>query len=149
MVRHYQGVLARFPARYFLKSMTPGQKLMREKELLKRRRVSYSKLSMGPTNKLAKRRPSRWTGRFHSLYPGLKFNKNIFAKKFGIPRKTLDEVYNKGLKAWKTGGSRVGANPHQWAIARVYKFILIYKKKVPVSWYKNKWDPDAYLRKNK
>lgn len=80
------------------------------------------------------------------MYPTLKFNKNLISKRTGIPRKNLDTVYNRGLKAWKTGGSRVGATAAQWAVARVYKFVLVSKKKVPKAWYETRFDPDNNLR---
>jgi hypothetical protein len=44
------------------------------------------------------------------------------------------------------GGSRVGATAAQWAVARVYKFVLVSKKKVPREWYASKFDPDNNLR---
>ena len=81
------------------------------------------------------------------MYPGLKFNKELISKKTGISKSTLNTVYDRGLKAWKTGGSRPGATAPQWAIARVYKFVLVSKKKAPLSWYKGKYDPDDYLRR--
>lgn len=147
MVKHHPRhiiVTRRWPERYF-SGLTQSQRLLRERELLRRRRVAHPKL--GPTNTLAKRRPSRWTQRFHQVYPGLKFNKDVIARRTGIPRSTLDTVYNRGLKAWKTGGSRVGASAHQWAVARVYKFILVSKKKAPRVWYATRYDPDNNLRK--
>ena len=81
---------------------------------------------MGRSNRVLKNRPkSKWTLKFHQVYPGLKFNKEAIARKTGIPREKLNTVYNRGLKAWRTGGSRPGASAHQWAIARVYKFVLV------------------------
>ncbi len=35
----------------------------------------------------------------------------------------LEQVYDRGLKAWSTSGHRPGATAEQWAIARVYSFI--------------------------
>jgi hypothetical protein len=122
-------------------------KARRQKELLKRRVVPYSKLRMGATDAGGTRRRSRWTMLFHRTYPELKFNKNAIARRTGISRSTLNTVYDRGLKAWKTSGSRVGATAHQWAISRTYKYILITKKKAPISWYKGRYDPDNYLRK--
>jgi hypothetical protein len=122
-------------------------KLRREKELLKRRRTPYSKLSMGKSNKGGTKKKSRWTQQFHKTYPGLKFNKDAIARRTGISRSTLNTVYNRGLKAWKTGGSRVGATPQQWAIGRTYRYILITKKKAPRAWYATRADPDQDLRK--
>jgi hypothetical protein len=121
-------------------------KKKREKELLKRRRVSYSKLRLGESNKAATKRKSKWTLQFHKVYPGLKFNKEAIARKTGISRSTLNTVYDRGLKAWKTGGSRPGATAPQWAIARVYKYVLVTKKKAPKAWYATRADPDQNLR---
>lgn len=134
-----------WPERYFAGLSTPMKK-KREKELLKRRRVPYSKLRTGQSNKTATKRKSRWTMQFHKVYPGLKFNKEAIAKKTGISRSTLNTVYNRGLKAWKTGGSRPGATAPQWAIARVYKYVLVTKKKAPKAWYATRADPDQNLR---
>lgn len=132
---HYEGVFKTWPARYFT-GLTPNQKIQREKELLTRR------TGLGKTDALAKPRKSQWTKMFHEKYPGLKFNKNAISARTGIPRSTLNTVYDRGMKAWQTSGSRVGANPHQWAIARVYKFVLVTKNKVPTT----KYDPNKNLR---
>ena len=136
----------KWPVRYF-SGLSPAMKITRKKELLKRRRVPYSKLMLGQSNKAATTRKSRWTMQFHRMYPGLKFNKVLISKRTGIPKSSLNTVYNRGLKAWKTSGSRPGANPQQWATARTFKYILITKKKAPISWYKGKYDPDDYLRR--
>jgi hypothetical protein len=129
----------KWPVRYF-SGLTPAQKLMRKKELLRRRRVLHPKL--GPSNKFAKPRRSSWTVLFHKTYPGLKFNKGLIARKTGIARSKLNTVYDRGLKAWKTGGSRPGATAQQWAIARLYKFVLITKGKATTK----KVDPNQNLR---
>lgn len=136
----------KWPVRYF-SGLSPTMKATRKKELLKRRRVPYSKLVLGKSDVGATKRKSHWTLQFHRVYPGLKFNKDLISKKTGISKSTLNTVYNRGLKAWKTGGSRPGATAPQWAIARTYKYILITQKKAPLSWYKGKYDPDDYLRR--
>jgi hypothetical protein len=130
----------KWPDRYF-SGLTPAQKLMRQKELLRRRRALHPKL--GPSNKFAKTRKSSWTVMFHKAYPNIKFNKGLIANKTGIPRWKLNTVYDRGLKAWKTGGSRVGATAQQWAIARLYKFVLITKGKATTK----KVDPNNNLRR--
>jgi hypothetical protein len=134
-----------WPARYF-SGLSPAMKVRRQKELLKRRVTPYSKLRMGATDAGGTRRRSRWTMLFHKTYPELKFNKNAIARRTGISRSTLNTVYDRGLKAWKTSGSRVGASAHQWAIARVYKFVLVSKHKAPKAWYITRPDPDQNLR---
>jgi hypothetical protein len=122
-------------------------KLRRERELLRRRRVPYSKLGLSRSNKGGTKKKSRWTNLFHKTYPGLKFNKDAIARRTGISRSTLNTVYNRGLKAWKTGGSRPGATAPQWAVARVYKYVLVTKRKAPVAWYATRFDPDQDLRR--
>lgn len=142
-------VTRRWPERYFSGLTTMARRTLRERELLKRRRVSYSKLSLGKTNLGGTRQKSKWTLQFHTVYPTLKFNKEAIARRTGIPRSTLNTVYNRGLKAWKTGGSRPGATAPQWAVARVYKYVLVTKKKAPKAWYATRFDPNANLRKKR
>jgi len=136
----------RWPERYFA-GLTKSLKLVREKELLARRRVPYSKLRLKKSNAGGTKKKSKWTQQFHKVYPGLKFNKNAISRRTGIPRNVLDTVYDRGLKAWKTGGSRPGATAQQWAIARVYKFVLVSKRKAPREWYATRADPDQNLRR--
>jgi hypothetical protein len=126
----------KYPARYF-SGLSRKDQLLREKELVTRRR----KLQF--TNKKAKTKRSSWTVMFHKQYPNLKFNKNVFSKKFKIPRNVLNTVFDRGLKAWQTSGSRPGANPYQWATARLYKFILIQNGKATTK----KYDPNVNLHK--
>jgi hypothetical protein len=135
-----------WPERYFT-GLSVAMRRTREKELLKRRRLPYSKLRLGASNKGGAKKKSKWTQLFHKTYPDLKFNKNAIARRTGIPRSTLNTVYNRGLKAWKTGGSRVGATASQWAVARTYKYVLVTKGKAPKAWYATKFDPDNNLRR--
>ena len=142
MKRHPRHIMVtrKWPERYF-SGLSKHMRMIREKELLKRRITKHPKLSV--SDRFAIPHKSKWTLQFHKVYP----NKTIISKLTGIPRSTMDKVYNRGLKAWKTGGSRVGATAQQWAIARLYKFILITKRKVPKSWYITKFDPDNNLRR--
>jgi hypothetical protein len=134
-----------WPERYF-SGLSKKMRVVREKELLKRRRVKNPKLQK--TDFLKKTKRSKWTGLFHKTYPGLvKFNKESISKKTGISVKTLNTVYDRGLKAWKTGGSRPGATAQQWAIARMYKYVLVTKNKAPRAWYATRADPDQNLRR--
>jgi hypothetical protein len=114
---------------------------MRERELLKRKRTGQFKL--GKSDMFAKPRKSKWTLQFHKVYPGLKFNKEAIAARTRIPRQVLDTVYNRGRRAWQTGGSRPGMTADQWGVARVYKFVLVSKKKARATGY----DPDNNLRR--
>ena len=45
----------------------------------------------------------------------------------GIPKKILDEVYDRGIGAYKTNPKSVRPNvksKEQWAMARVYAFVM-------------------------
>lgn len=44
------------------------------------------------------------------------------AKISGVSRSIIEQVYDRGMKAWSTSGHRVGASAQAWAKARVYSF---------------------------
>jgi hypothetical protein len=137
-------VTRRWPERYFT-GLSPTWRKRREAELLKRRKTLNPRL--GPSNFKSKLKKSKWTMQFHKVYPNLKFNKAAISKRTGISIQNLNTVYDRGLKAWKTGGSRPGASAQQWAIARLYKFVLVSKHKAPKQWYATRYDPNNNLRK--
>lgn len=145
MKRHPRHITLKksWPQRYF-SGLSRMLKFTRERELLKRKKSKSFKL--GKSDSFAKPRKSHWTLQFHKIYPGLKFNKSLISKRTGIPVKTLNTVYDRGRRAWQTGGSRPGMTANQWGVARTFKYILITKKKAPVSWYATKFDPDQDLR---
>lgn len=68
-----------------------------------------------------KTRTSSYTQRFRKKYPHAKSLPDI-SKATGIPLKTLQTVYNRGLAAWRTG-HRPGASPQAWGFARVHSFV--------------------------
>lgn len=45
------------------------------------------------------------------------------SKVSGVRPSIIEQVYDRGMKAWSTSGHRPGAGPEQWAIARVYSFL--------------------------
>lgn len=128
----------KYPDRYF-SGLSRKNQLLREKELVRRRRKTQY------TDTKVRTKKSKWTMMFHREFPNVKFNKREMAKKFKIPYSTLNTVYKRGERAWQTSGSRPGVNPYQWAIPRVYKFILIEIGKVPPT---KKIDPDSNLHKS-
>ena len=134
----------KWPQRYF-SGLSHSMKLRREIELLRRRR--YNKFQLSKSNSAIKTKKSRWTNLFHKVYPNLPFKKEIIAKRTGIPKSVLNTVYNRGRRAWQTGGSRPGVTANQWGVARVYKFVLITKGKAPRNWYANRFDPNKNLRR--
>jgi hypothetical protein len=130
-------VTRRWPKKYFGSEPLKA----RERVLLKRKRTGSFK-----PDGLKSKRKSKWTLQFHKVFPGLPFDKNRISKVTGIPRSTLNTVYNRGRRAWQTSGSRPGTTANQWGTARLYKFVLVTLRKVPRSWYATKWDPDNNLR---
>lgn len=111
-------------------------KKQREKELKERKQSKKPLKELFPkkTDKEAIEKgiikQSKFTKKFNELYPNLKFDKKLFSKKFNIKIKDLDEIYDKGIKAWKTAGSRPGVNAIAWGRARLYKFILAAEGKI-------------------
>ena len=52
-------------------------------------------------------------------------SKTKMTKLTGIPKKVLDDVYDRGVGAFKTAGpSRPNMTKEQWATARIYAFIM-------------------------
>ena len=47
---------------------------------------------------------------------------NKYAKSIGISKSTLGKVYQRGLGAYYSSGSRPGVTAHQWAAGRVRSY---------------------------
>ena len=47
---------------------------------------------------------------------------NKYAKSSGISKSTLSKVYQRGLGAYYSQGSRPGVSAHQWAAGRVRSY---------------------------
>ena len=73
-------------------------------------------------------RRSKYTIQFEKLYGDIPNRKlPTLAKYFGIKKKLIQDVFNRGVGAYKTNPSSVRAgvsSAEQWAMARVYKYIL-------------------------
>ena len=103
------------PLKYFRGLGTLDQVETRYKKMLKR---DYTKFK---TDVGMKTKTSSYTQKFRKRYgPDVKSLPEI-AKATGIPLKTLQTVYNRGLAAWRTG-HRPGASPQAWGYARVHSF---------------------------
>ena len=104
------------PLKYFRGLTTLGQVETRYKKMLRKDYKDFE------TDKGQKTRTSSYTQRFRKKYgPDVKSLPEI-AKATGIPLKTLQTVYNRGLAAWRTG-HRPGASPQAWGYARVHSFV--------------------------
>jgi len=88
---------------------------------------------------------SKFTTRFKKEFGDIPFDLASFSRKFKIPLKTIEEVYRKGIGAWKSSGSRVGVPAEAWAKARTYRFVLVWTGKIPAP----KNDPDGKLWENR
>lgn len=74
------------------------------------------------TGKRRKTKTSEYTKKFYTLYPAAKSLEQK-ADATGVPLDILQQVYNRGLAAYRTG-HRPGANQGQWASARVHSFLV-------------------------
>lgn len=74
------------------------------------------------TDKNMKTKTSQYTLAFRKKYPNAVTLPEI-SKATKIPLSNLQEVYNKGLAAWRTG-HRPGASPQAWAYARVHSYAM-------------------------
>lgn len=115
------------PIRYF-KGLKRKRDVVQRLETM-RKSIKHTKngIRQFETDKLVKTKPSSWTQKFHKAYPGVGGSKIKISKATGIPVWVLKEVFKRGEKAYSTG-HRPGANPYQWAYARMYSFIMRHNK---------------------
>jgi hypothetical protein len=113
-----------WPPKYY-RGLSTRRKAQRRREITQRKKMSFKdpkayrpfKTDRGVTS-----RPSSYTSRFHSKYPGVKGLPAI-AKATGVSLGTLKKVHARGAAAWRTG-HRPGASQEAWALGRVYSFVL-------------------------
>jgi len=113
-----------WPLKYH-RGLSTRKNLERKKDATRRAKMSWKNpraYTRFTTDKGVKTRRSSYTSKFHKKYPGVKTLPEI-AKATGIPKKVLEEVYNRGMAAWRTG-HRPGASQHAWGMARVHSFVL-------------------------
>jgi len=121
------------PAQYF-EGLDEKTRLAREKEIERRKEEGvkgpelYSDL---PGDEDAETEPSKYTKtegaqkvRDEIKGPGKDEFIRAASKVSGVSRSIIEEVYDKGLKAFATSGHRPGASATGWAIARVYAFLF-------------------------
>lgn len=77
------------------------------------------------TNKGVQTRKSSYTQSWNKLFPEAKSIAER-SKATGIPKDLLQQSYNRGLAAWRTG-HRPGATQQQWGYARISSFALCGK----------------------
>ena len=115
------------PKKYY-KGLSKKNKTRRAKEIKKFGSLSWknSKAYVGfKTDKGVKTKSSSYTEKWNKLFPKAKSIEER-AKVTGIPKRILQESYNRGMAAWRTG-HRPGANQQQWGYARVSSFLVCGK----------------------
>jgi hypothetical protein len=113
-----------WPLKYY-RGLTRKQNLQRKRSATRRTKMSWKDPKAYvpfKSDQGVKTRKSSYTERFHKKYPSAKSLPDI-AKATGVPLKTLQTVYNRGMAAWRTG-HRPGASAHAWGMARVHSFVL-------------------------
>lgn len=113
-----------WPLKYF-RGLTRRQNLQRKRSATRRTKMSFKNPKAyvpWKTDKGVKTRRSSYTSRFHKKYPNAKSLDEI-AKATGISKRILQDVYDRGMAAWRTG-HRPGASQHAWGMARVHSFVL-------------------------
>lgn len=112
-----------WPLKYY-RGLTRRQNLERKRSATRRTRMSWKNpRAYAPfkSDKNVRTRRSSYTSRFRAKYPDAKTLPEI-AKATGISKRILQEVYNRGMAAWRTG-HRPGASQHAWGMARVHSFV--------------------------
>ena len=97
----------------------------KQRKILKERKQKAKK-GVYVEKKVSKKTPkkSSYTIRFRNKYKLSSYSLPSIAKATGIPVKALREVKKKGLGAYYSAGSRPNTTATQWAMARVYSYIL-------------------------
>ena len=105
------------PLKYFRGLKTLKDVETRYKKMLKKTYTNFK------TDEGIKTRTSSYTQKFRKKYGQNVKSLPEISKATGIPLKTLQTIYNRGLAAWRTG-HRPGASPQAWGYARVHSFIM-------------------------
>ena len=115
------------PSKYF-KGLSKTKKAQRKKEIEKYGAMSWKskKAYKGfKTNVGVKTKKSQYTQAWDELFPNVKSLEER-AKVTGVPKDLLQESYDRGMAAWRTG-HRPGATQQQWGYARVSSLLTCGK----------------------
>ncbi len=116
-----------WPPKYYA-GLSKTRKKKRQTEIKK-----FSKLSWRDpaayvgfkTDKGVRTKTSNYTQKWKRRFPAATSLK-AKAAATGVPLKQIEESYNRGMAAWRTG-HRPGATQQQWGYARVHSFLLCGK----------------------
>ena len=116
-----------FPKRYF-SGLSQTKRRQRKKELTKRAKLSWKdQKAYRPfkTDEGKKTRTSKYNLEWKKKFPKSTSIPDA-AKITGVPKGVIEESYNRGVAAWRTG-HRPGATKEQWGIARYRSMLLCGK----------------------
>lgn len=116
-----------WPPKYY-KGLTRKAQRQREKEIKRfgKKDTSDPSAYVGfKTDVGVKTKPSSYTTQWNEMFPEAKSLAERSAVT-GVPVKYLQESYDRGMAAWRTG-HRPGATQQQWGYARVSSFLLCGK----------------------
>lgn len=119
-----------WPSKYY-KGLSKTRKAKRKSEIKKYGSLSWKdpKAYVGfKTDKGVKTRKSSYSQNWDRLFPDVKSLKDR-AKLTGVPLDLIEQSYNRGMAAWRTG-HRPGATQQQWGYARVSSMLLLGKTAV-------------------
>ena len=104
----------RYRGNYVPKSLSPSDK--------KKQIESIKKGKMRPKVDFPYKK-SNWTKKAEEYFKGDTSIENI-SKTLNVPVKGLEEIIQKGEKAYFTSGSRPNMKPRQWGVARLYSLLF-------------------------
>lgn len=116
-----------WPPKYY-RGLNPQTKRRRASEIERRKKenpVRASTYRAFKTDRGVKTRTSSYSARWKKAYPDAVGVAGV-ARKTGIPRGLVQESYDRGMAAWRTG-HRPGATQQQWGYARIYSLGLCGK----------------------
>jgi hypothetical protein len=110
------------PSKYYAKD-ADGDEMSKSTKQKRAAHFAQKKDGPAPGDSSAETKPSKHTKKFQKMF-GEDAGKSLANKadKSGIAKGILQQVYNRGVAAWKTG-HRPGTTPEQWGHARVNSFI--------------------------
>jgi hypothetical protein len=103
-------------------------KTLRKKEISRRSKLSWKNpKAYKPflTDKNMKTRKSKYILEWKRKFPNSSGLKR-YSQATGVPEKLIEESYNRGMAAWRTG-HRPGATQQQWGYARAASMLLCGK----------------------
>lgn len=116
-----------WPVKYY-RGLTRKKSIEREKEIKRfgALKTTDPKAYVGfKTDIGVKTKPSSYTTQWNQMFPEAKSLEQR-AKVTGVPVKYLQESFDRGMAAWRTG-HRPGATQQQWGYARVSSMLLCGK----------------------